>query len=179
MKEIAEAGPRAQKKQRAKLDSLLYCSYCENALQQGDERGFSGGKNALKLLMNSSFRWSLPRKCLIRGPESRLFTNLLILKQKPLDPGLRRGDVYRVFRPDVRIPILFHHPVMGRRGFAHIRKPWKPDKMTNHRKPLAALEATSCLPLPGAARTRTGTAAFCRSCSGFAVPESVLVPEFL
>jgi hypothetical protein len=35
----------------------------------------------------------------------------LILKHKTLDPGLRRGDVYRVFRPDVGIPTLFHHPV--------------------------------------------------------------------
>ena len=40
-----------------------------------------------------------------------------MLKQKTLDPGprhfrgrLRRGDVYRVFRPAVEILILFHHP---------------------------------------------------------------------
>ncbi len=38
--------------------------------------------------MISSFR---------RKPESRLFTNHLILKQKTLDPGFHRGDVYRVF----------------------------------------------------------------------------------
>jgi hypothetical protein len=57
--------------------------------------------------MISSFR---------RKPESRLFPNKLILKRKTLDPGFRRGDVYRVFRPDVGIPILFHHPAKQEKG---------------------------------------------------------------
>src|SRR5208337_4605413 len=45
-----------------------------------------------------------------------------IVKQKTLDPGFRRGDVYRVFRPDVGIPILFHHPARTRkdRAMAHV-----------------------------------------------------------
>ncbi|MGA3115751.1 MAG: hypothetical protein ABSF90_15115, partial [Syntrophobacteraceae bacterium] len=45
-----------------------------------------------------------------------LFPNELILTRRPLTSGprtrnfrgrLRRGDVYRVFRPDVGIPMLF------------------------------------------------------------------------
>jgi len=33
-----------------------------------------------------------------RKSESRLFLNYLILKHKPLDPGLHQGDGYSVFR---------------------------------------------------------------------------------
>jgi len=41
----------------------------------------------------------------------------LILKRKTLAPGFRRGDVYRVFRYDVGIPILFHH-LLARKGLS-------------------------------------------------------------
>ncbi|MGA2402454.1 MAG: sigma 54-interacting transcriptional regulator, partial [Syntrophobacteraceae bacterium] len=49
----------------------------------------------------------------------------------------------------------------------------------NDRKHLTTVEADKLLAALVAAGTRHAAGAFCCSCSGFAVPESVLVPEFL
>jgi hypothetical protein len=46
------------------------------------------------------------------------FCQLIDFMAQNMDPGFRLGDVYWVFRPDVGIPILFHHPANGK-GLHH------------------------------------------------------------
>jgi hypothetical protein len=71
-----------------------------------------GAKNVARMMISQPERErvALPAPDPIRGGILAVH-QLIDIEQKTLDPGFRGGDVYRVFRPDVGISILFHHPV--------------------------------------------------------------------